>query len=76
MRDGGIGEHRGQRNKQGEGDKVWRDWRTKGTKKQAWMGGWGMRDGGIREHRGPKKGRTGGTWRFRGLKDAWTGGLR
>ncbi len=35
IRDGGIGEHRRQRNKQGWGYEEWRDWRTTGTKKQA-----------------------------------------
>ncbi len=32
MWDGGIGEHRGQINRQGWGDEEWRDWRTQGTK--------------------------------------------
>ncbi len=38
MRDGEIGEHRGQRNRQGLGDEGWRDWRTQGTKEQAGVG--------------------------------------
>jgi hypothetical protein len=40
MRNGGIGAHRGQRNKQGWWDEEWRDWSTQGTKKQAWGGGY------------------------------------
>ncbi len=38
IRDGGIGEHRGQRNKPRWGDEGWRDLRTQGTKKQAGVG--------------------------------------